>query len=164
MDLRQHNTQERIVAGLIDCLEAKPFRELENKDIYNKAGITYRTFFRYYSDKNELLNNLEKNLINGLQSALIKDRNSLICLKHEPDLLTFYNYPPAIRASIYSTNMIESFNNRLKRKTKPKTKFPTEQSLDTFIGVQAMDYNDRYFNRIHKGFEQVRDILESYFD
>lgn len=44
MDLRQYNTQERIVAGLIDCLEAKPFRELENKDIYNKASITYRTF------------------------------------------------------------------------------------------------------------------------
>ena len=82
----------------------------------------------------------------------------------EPDLLTFYNYPPAIRASIYSTNMIESFNNRLKRKTKPKTEFPTEQSLDTFIGVRAMDYNDRYFNRIHKGFGQVRDTLESYFD
>ena len=82
----------------------------------------------------------------------------------EPDLLTFYNYPPAIRASIYSTNMIKSFNNRLKRKTKPKTEFPTEQSLDTFIGVQAMDYNDRYFNRIHKGFGQVRDTLESYFD
>lgn len=82
----------------------------------------------------------------------------------EPDLLTFYNYPPPIRASIYSTNMIESFNNRLKRKTKPKTEFPTEQSLDTFIGVQAMDYNDRYFNRIHKGFGQVRDTLESYFD
>lgn len=82
----------------------------------------------------------------------------------EPDLLTFYNYPPAIRASIYSTNMIESFNNRLKRKTKPKTEFLTEQSLDTFIGVQAMDYNDRYFNRIHKGFGQVRDSLESYFD
>lgn len=82
----------------------------------------------------------------------------------EPDLLTFYNYPPAIRASIYSTNMIESFNNRLKRKNKPKTEFPTEQSLDTFIGVQAIDYNDRYFNRIHKGFGQVRDTLESYFD
>ena len=82
----------------------------------------------------------------------------------EPDLLTFYNYPPAIRASIYSTNMIESFNNRLKRKTKPKTEFPTEQSLDTFIGVQAMSYNERYFNRIHKGFGQVQDTLESYFD
>ena len=92
-------------------------------------------------------------------------KNVVRDLRHvEPDLLTFYNYPPAIRASIYSTNMIESFNNRLKRKTKPKTEFPTEQSLDTFIGVQAMDYNDRYFNRIHKGFGQVRDTLESYFD
>ncbi|PZD76219.1 hypothetical protein DM477_06765 [Lactobacillus helveticus] len=33
----------------------------------------------------------------------------------EPDLLVFYNYPKQIRASIYSTNMIESFNNVIKR-------------------------------------------------
>ena len=69
-----------------------------------------------------------------------------------------------IRASIYSTNMIESFNNVIKRKAKPKAEFPTEQSLDTFIGIQAMSYNERYFNRIHKGFGQVQDTLESYFD
>ena len=80
------------------------------------------------------------------------------------DLLVFYNYPKQIRASIYSTNMIEAFNNVIKRKAKPKAKFPTEQSLDTFIGIQAMSYNDRYFNRIHKGFGQVKDTLESYFD
>ena len=71
----------------------------------------------------------------------------------EPDLLVFYNYP-----------MIESFNNVIKRKAKPKAEFPTEQSLDAFIGIQAMSYNDRYFNRIHKGFGQVQDTLESYFD
>uniref|UniRef100_UPI0022E14C08 transposase n=1 Tax=Lactobacillus crispatus TaxID=47770 RepID=UPI0022E14C08 len=82
----------------------------------------------------------------------------------EPDLLVFYNYPKQIRASIYSTNMIESFNNVIKRKAKPKAEFPTEQSLDTFIGIQAMSYNDRYFNRLHKGFGQVQDTLESYFD
>ena len=82
----------------------------------------------------------------------------------EPDLLVFYNYPKQIRASIYSTNMIESFNNVIKRKAKPKAEFPTEQSLDAFIGIQAMSYNDRYFNRIHKGFGQVQDTLESYFD
>ena len=69
-----------------------------------------------------------------------------------------------IRASIYSTNMIESFNNVIKRKAKPKAEFPTEQSLNTFIGIQAMSYNERYFNRIHKAFGQVRDTLESYFD
>ncbi|MPW15077.1 IS256 family transposase [Lactobacillus helveticus] len=82
----------------------------------------------------------------------------------EPDLLVFYNYPKQIRASIYSTNIIESFSNVIKRKAKPKAEFPTEQSLDTFIGIQATSYNDRYFNRIHKGFGQVQDTLESYFD
>ncbi|MDB6227829.1 IS256 family transposase [Lactobacillus amylovorus] len=80
------------------------------------------------------------------------------------DLLVFYSYPKQIGASIYSTNMIEAFNNVIKRKAKPKAEFPTEQSLDTFIGIQAMSYNDRYFNRIHKGFGQVQDTLESYFD
>ena len=60
--------------------------------------------------------------------------------------------------------MIESFNNVIKRKAKPKAEFPNKQSLDTFIGIQAMSYNDRYFNRIHKGFGQVQDTLESYFD
>ena len=44
--------------------------------------------------------------------------------------------------------MIEAFNNVIKRKAKPKAEFPTEQSLDTFIGIQALSYNDRYFNRI----------------
>ena len=82
----------------------------------------------------------------------------------EPDLLAFYSYPKQIRPSIYSTNMIESFNNVVKRKAKPKAEFPSEQSLDTFIGIQAISYNDRYFNRIHKGFGQVQDTLESYFD
>ena len=53
------------------------------------------------------------------------------------------------------------FNNVIKRKAKPKAEFPTEQSLDTFIGIQAMN---RYFNRIHKGFGRVQDTLESYFD
>ena len=53
----------------------------------------------------------------------------------EPDLLVFYNYPKQIRASIYSTNMIKSFNNVIKRKAKPKAEFPTEQSLDAFIGI-----------------------------
>ena len=82
----------------------------------------------------------------------------------EVDMLVFYNYPKQIRPSIYSTNMIESFNNIVKRKAKPKAEFPTEQSLDIFIGIQALGYNDRYFNRIHKGFGQVQDTLESYFD
>lgn len=36
------------------------------------------------------------------------------------------------------------------------------QLLNTFISIQVMSYN--YFNRIHKGFGQVQDTLESYFE
>lgn len=92
-------------------------------------------------------------------SKMIKDLRKI-----EPEMLVFYEYPKPIRSSIYSTNMIESFNNTLKLKVKPKVEFPTEQSLDTFVGTQVMSYNDRHFNRIHKGFGQVQDTLESYFD
>ena len=82
----------------------------------------------------------------------------------EADLLTFYDYPQAIRASIYTTNLVEYFNTVIKRKVNPKAEFPTEESLDTFIGTLATEYNARHFNRAHKGFKQVEDTLESYFD
>ena len=69
-----------------------------------------------------------------------------------------------VKIGTWFLDAYESFNNVIKRKAKPKAEFPTEQSLDAFIGIQAMSYNDRYFNRIHKGFGQVQDTLESYFD
>ncbi|AQR54187.1 hypothetical protein BTI23_04380 [Lactobacillus delbrueckii subsp. bulgaricus] len=71
-------------------------------------------------------------------SSMIKNLQKI-----EEDLLVFYQYPKQIRLSIYSTNMIESINNMIKRKTKPKSEFPTEESLDNFLGVQAIGYNDR---------------------
>ena len=84
--------------------------------------------------------------------------------KLEEDMLVFYQYPKQIRPSIYSTNMIESINRMIKRKTNPKSEFPSEESLDNFLGSQVIDYNDRNANRVHKGFGQVADTLESYFD
>lgn len=37
-----------------------------------------------------------------------------------PNLLTFLDFPPAIRGSLYSTNLIENFNKHLKRNTNHK--------------------------------------------
>ncbi|MFL2030474.1 IS256 family transposase, partial [Loigolactobacillus zhaoyuanensis] len=39
-------------------------------------------------------------------------------------LLTCFDFPAAIRASIYSTNLIESFNKKFKRQTKKREQFP----------------------------------------
>nr|WP_318010226.1 transposase [Pediococcus acidilactici] len=50
-----------------------------------------------------------------LYSNLIQQLKSI-----ENELLAFLSFPPAIRPTIYSTNILESLNKRIKRKTKPK--------------------------------------------
>lgn len=82
----------------------------------------------------------------------------------EKELLAFLAFPAAIRPTIYSTNIIESLNKKIKRKTKAKEQFPNEKSLDNFIGVQVISYNEKNFNRNHRGFGQVKDTSESLFD
>lgn len=78
-------------------------------------------------------------------------------------LLTCFDFPPAIRASIYSTNLIESFNKKFKRQTKKREQFPNEESLERTLMTVILDYNDRSDQRVHKGFGLVQDTLESKF-
>ncbi|HHU4026298.1 TPA: IS256 family transposase [Enterococcus faecalis] len=78
-----------------------------------------------------------------------------------PALLTFYNFPHAIRRTIYSTNLIEGFNKQLKRYTRRKEQFPNEESLERFLVSQFNQYNQKFLGRIHKGFKEIQDTLES---
>ena len=48
-------------------------------------------------------------------------------------LFTFYDFPEAIRSTIYTTNVIESFNKQLKRQIDKKEQFPNEDALDRFV-------------------------------
>jgi len=84
-------------------------------------------------------------------------------LAQTDNLLTFLEFPPSIRATIYSTNVIESFNKSLKRRTKAKEQFPNESSLERFLVTQILAYNDKNYGRAHKGFKQCQDTLESMF-
>ncbi|WP_436684018.1 transposase, partial [Lactiplantibacillus plantarum] len=88
---------------------------------------------------------------------LIKD------LLKMPNLLTFMDFPPAIRQSLYSTNLIENFNKHLKRTTHHKEQFPTEDSLDRFLVSQFNVYNEKSLKRIHRGFKGLQDTLEASF-
>jgi len=85
-------------------------------------------------------------------------------LKNNPSLFTFLSFPKEIRASIYTTNLIEGFNKHLKRYTKRKEQFPNEDSLIRFIGTYAGDYNQRFQMRIHKGFKLVTAELNDMFN
>lgn len=46
-----------------------------------------------------------------------------------PQLCTYFKYPSEIRKIIYTTNSIENFNRQLRKITKAKTIFPTDDAL-----------------------------------
>ena len=90
-----------------------------------------------------------------------KQDRRVVNLLLNPALLTFYNFPYAIRRTIYSTNLIEGFNKQLKRYTRRKEQFPNEESLERFFISQFNQYNQKFLGRIHKGFKEIQDTLES---
>ncbi len=87
----------------------------------------------------------------------------VVKLLMNPAILTFYNFPPSIRRTIYSTNLIEGFNKQLKKYTKRKERFPNEESLERFLVSQFNNYNQKFLCRVHKGFKEIHDTLESMF-
>jgi putative transposase len=87
----------------------------------------------------------------------------VVKLLMNPAILTFYNFPPSIRRTISSTNLIEGFNKQLKKYTKRKEQFPNEESLERFLVSQFNNYNQKFLCRVHKGFKEIHDTLESMF-
>lgn len=71
------------------------------------------------------------------------------------NLFSFYHYPACIRKTIYTTNLIESNNKYLKRKTKSKEQFPNEAALDRFVSIRYQAYNKKMSNFVHQGFRQA---------
>ncbi|GMA45874.1 IS256 family transposase [Tetragenococcus muriaticus] len=94
------------------------------------------------------------------QKAYPKMMQSLLA---NQDLLTFYEFPPSIRRTLYSTNLIESFNKQIKKYSHRKEQFQNEESLERFLVSIFDHYNQKFLNRSHKGFQQVTDTLASMF-
>lgn len=84
-------------------------------------------------------------------------------LEANPFIFTFYNFPKSIWRSIYSTNLIESFNKKVKKYSKRKEQFPNEDSLDRFLVSQFEIYNQNFSTRCHLGFDQARAELTEMF-
>ncbi len=72
-----------------------------------------------------------------------------------PYILTFYSSPLSIWRSIYSTNLIESFNKQIKKYSKRKEQFPNEESLERILVSQFEIYNQKFSTRCHLGCDQA---------
>ncbi|MCO5430587.1 IS256 family transposase [Enterococcus faecium] len=113
----------------------------------------------YQASSKEEANNQIKFMIDKWK----KQYPRVVKLLMNPAILTFYNFPPSIRRTIYSTNLIEGFNKQLKKYTKRKEQFPNEESLERFLVSQFNNYNQKFLCRVHKGFKEIHDTLESMF-
>lgn len=58
---------------------------------------------------------------------------------HWPNLITLFDYPPEIRKVIYTTNAIESLNSVIRKATKQRKVFPTDDSAMkvVFLAMQS---------------------------
>lgn len=70
-----------------------------------------------------------------------------------PQLCSYFKYPPAIRKMIYTTNAIESFNRQLRKVTKSKSVFPTDESLLKMLYLATMDITRKWTGSRHGWFD-----------
>jgi len=79
------------------------------------------------------------------------------------ELSTLFKYPPEIRRLIYTTNPIESFNSKLKRVTKNKGVFPTQDSLFKILYLAIEDISKKWTGTI-KNWSKIYPQLYIYFE
>jgi len=65
------------------------------------------------------------------------------------EIATFFKYPPEIRKLIYTTNMIESYHRQLRKVTKGKSVFPTDEALLKMLYLVTQDVLIKWTGRIH---------------
>lgn len=64
------------------------------------------------------------------------------------EIATFFKYPPEIRKIIYTTNMIEGYNRQLRKVTKAKSVFPTDEALLKMLYLATQDVLRKWTGRI----------------
>lgn len=60
------------------------------------------------------------------------------------NLSTYFKFPDAVRRLIYTTNAIEGFNQQLRKVTKAKSVFPTDDSLLKMLYLALMDITRKW--------------------
>ena len=63
------------------------------------------------------------------------------------NLSTYFKFPQEIRRLIYTTNAIEGFNRQLRKVTKSKSVFPTDDSLLKMLYLAMMDITKKWTGR-----------------
>ncbi len=79
-----------------------------------------------------------------------------------PNLSTYFKYPQEVRRLIYTTNAIEGFNRQLRKVTKAKSVFPTDDSLLKMLYLAMMDITKKWTGR-RQDWSMIHAQLAIYF-
>lgn len=80
--------------------------------------------------------------------------------------MTFMKYPEEIRRLIYTTNPIEAFNRAVRKVTKTKTSFRTDDSLFKLLYLVSQNISEKWTMPIHNWsliFQQLSVYFEGRF-
>jgi len=80
-----------------------------------------------------------------------------------PNLATYFKYPQEVRTLIYTTNAIENFNRGLRKITKSKAVFPTDDALLKILYLAMMDITKKWTGR-RKDWGIIHSQLEVFFE
>jgi len=82
---------------------------------------------------------------------------------HWAELATFFKYPDSVRKLIYTTNPIESLNATIKRKTKSKGSFPTEDSAFKVMYLASQEQQNKWNTSSIRNWFEIYPQLSIFF-
>lgn len=78
-------------------------------------------------------------------------------------LAPFFKYPNEIRTIMYTTNIIEGFHRQLRKVTKTKTVFPSDQSLEKMLYLASQNVMKKWTQR-YRNWDSILNQLMIFFD
>lgn len=120
--------QIRYSTKFISYKDIKPFMK-ELKEVYQAPTEEAAL---------EALESLEGNWGKKYPTSIASWRNNWT------QLSTYFKYPAEIRKLIYTTNSIENFNRQLRKVTKNRTIFPTDDALFKLLYLAMMDITKKW--------------------
>lgn len=146
------------LTGFADAINAVyPNTEIQRCIVHQ---IRYSTRFVSYKDIKAFMQNLKEiyqaPTLEYAQAALDsleekwgnKYRSSVDSWKNNWNQLSaYFKYPPEIRKIIYTTNSIENFNRQLRKVTKSKAAFPSDDALFKSLYLAMQDATKKWTGR-----------------
>ena len=79
------------------------------------------------------------------------------------NLSTYFKFPEELRRLIYTTNNIEGFNRQLRKVTKSKAVFPTDESLFKMLYLAMKDITKKWNGR-RQDWRVIRSQLNVFYE